>query len=358
MPPVWEVRVKNQAGTLVQVISNYSHLRLTPTVNAAGSYDLTMAYRDGMEDWFDVDGQIEFWRSNLDAGISPRKEFEGMHVDFERWVDQGGQENFSSHGVGYADHLARRVIDAPSGSSGAAKSGAAETAIKEYVDEQCVNPTDPTRVVTGLSIEADAATGSSWSGGRAYRNLLTVCQEIAETGGGDFSVAGIGAALFEFRWHNGQLGTDRRATVRFGLSYNNMGAPKYMVSRIAERNAILVGGGGLAAERETVWRTDPARIAVSPWGRREEFVDARDVEQGSTAILNTRGDTRLAERRPEIGMSFEILQTPGLLYGRDYFLGDVVTGEFAGQVVVQKIEGFVIEVDRSGERLRGVLRDV
>jgi len=355
MPPVWQIRVKNPAGTTVAILDRWTRLRVTPTVNAPGGYELRLVDPAGdIGDLFALDGQLEFWRRHAEHGIDWRKEFEALHLDEDRWTDSDGVRRYLSRGYGYATLLGRRIIAAAAGSAEGEKSGPAETVTKEYVEEQA-GPTAGARALAGLTVEADAGGGNAIALARSYKNLLSVCQEIAEIGGGDFSFVGSGPATFQFRWHAGQLGTDRRAEVRFALSYGNMGEPQLTARHASEANAVLVAGQGEGAERVTTWRTDATLIAASPWGRREEFVDARDASV--TSILEARGDARLEERRPVRGLTFKVLQTPGTVYGRDYFLGDLVRGEYAGVVADQKIEGLVFTVDDRQERLEVTLRD-
>jgi len=76
--------------------------------------------------------------------------------------------------------------------------------MKEFVSQNAAaSATAPPRlfdgVLAGLTVQADGATGVSWTGARAYRNLLEVLQGIAnDTGAMDFDVVGNGAAAYLF----------------------------------------------------------------------------------------------------------------------------------------------------------------
>ncbi len=356
MPPIWQIRLKDQYGSTVAVLDKWRRLRIMVAVNEPGGYELEFAdLGDGLPELFEPDGQIEFWRRHTDAGIPWRKEFEAFHVNLSRWADASGALQYESRGWGYVDLLNRRIVDAYAGSPEGAKSGLAEKVIKEYVNEQA-GPGAGARAIYGLSIEADAGGGKNITLARSYRSLLSVCQDIAAIGGGDFSVVGTGPASFEFRWYEGQRGTDRRAEVLFALRFGNMGEPRYVLTRSEEANAILIAGQGEGEERVRFWQEDMAAQATSPWNRREEFVDARDIE--TIPGLEDRAATRLWERRVMESLSFRVLQTLGMAYGRDYFLGDLVRGEFAGHVIDQKISGLIFTVDARQEQLEVVLQNV
>jgi len=237
----------------------------------------------------------------------------------------------------------------------ASKSGVAETVMKAFVDKQC-GPGAGARALSGLSIEADGAHGNSTELGRAYRNVLEICQEIARTGGGDFDVVSTGAATWEFRWYTGQRGTDRHTTVVFALERGNMAKPHLRLWRADEVSAVLVGGQNEGAARTTVWRTDATRIAESPWNRIERFADARN--ETTTAGLNAVGDRVLDEGKPRATLDFEVLQVPSCLYGKHYFLGDLVGTKFLTYSATKKLNEVTITVNAQGESIKAGFTDV
>ena len=61
-----------------------------------------------------------------------------------------------------------------------------------------------------------------------------------------------------------------------------------------------------------------------------------------------RGDERLAISVRQIQFTFKPVQVPGLLYGRDYFLGDLVTAVYDGVSYARRVQSVGITVDESG----------
>jgi hypothetical protein len=183
----------------------------------------------------------------------------------------------------------------------------------------------------------------------AYRNLLDACQEIADIGGGDFEVVGVGDGAWEFQWYEGQMGTDRSAEVTFALAWGNMERPRLVRARSNEVNAVYVGGAGEGALRQYTWRTDAVLIAESAYNRREMFVDARNLT--TVAGLNAKGDWVLAEYRPRNEFTFRALQIPGCRYRKHYVLGDLVTVAFLDFSATEKIVGLEFTVDDRGEEI-------
>lgn len=76
--------------------------------------------------------------------------------------------------------------------------------------------------------------------------------------------------------------------------------------------------------------------AATGFGRRELWVDARDLQRGEgegaltteeyRQALTTRGREKLAEHRPSRSFSVTVrMVNPTYQYGRDFFLGDTIT---------------------------------
>ncbi len=356
MSATWQVRIHNAAGTLQAILDHFQALEIERAVNAPGGYSLTMAATATLVSYFVLDGQLEFWRRDAAFARDWTLEFEAFHRDLIRWYGADGLERITSRGVGYADLLRRRVIEAAGGSAGAVKTGKAETILKAYVDEQCVNNGTPARNFTGLTIQADGATGNTITMGSAYQNLLATCQEIARIGGGDFAVVGTGAATFQARWYNGQFGTDRSATVTFAVNMGNATEPELSQVRSQEVNAVLVGGQGEGTARATVWRTTASLIDDSTWNRMELFSDGRNLS--TTAGLNSQGDGKLDEGQPRNDFSLKVIQLPGCAYGVHYGLGDLVTARYGTYSGTKKIKAVGFNVADGVETLGIELLDV
>jgi hypothetical protein len=168
----------------------------------------------------------------------------------------------------------------------------------------------------------------------AGANVLELCRSIAQAGGGDFNVVGTGPATFQFRWYDGQLGTDRTASVVFALEWGNMAEPELSYPRQDEVNAVKVVGQGEDADRETLWVSTAGLIDDSPWNRLEALRSSRSTP---AAGLQAVGDAALEELRPKRTLRFQVLQTPACVYGQHYFLGDLVRTKFLDYEGTQKV---------------------
>lgn len=366
MPQIWQARIKGQDGALVKTLTGqrdgFTGFSFQRTCNSPGTFILYFMKRadesfdefQAKGDWFEIDGQVEFWRRWLEEGISWQLEGEYLILDKEVYTTVDGGTLMYVYGRGYLDLVGRRIVEAPTNSAGAVKTGATETVIKEYVTEQCLAAG---RELTGFTVQADLGQGEVHGPHRhQYRNVLEAIQEAVGIGGGDIDVVGTGAATFEMRWYEGQRGTDRSGQVIFSVERGNMAQPRLAVRHREEVTAVLVGGQGQEDARELVWRTDPTRIATTPWNRREAFRDAR--QESETTGLETLGDQALEAGKPQIELTFVPIQGGNTLYGRDYFFGDLVTCQHMGFSDIRKIHQVVVTWNNEQQEISVEMKNV
>lgn len=365
----YHVVLKNALGAQVALFDDWDTLLVAQVVNGIGSFDLIISGYDARAALFEVDSQIEVYRSNLAYGIAAYIEFEGLCRDFYREIDENGKRTFRVTGTGYNDLLYRRTIAYYSGTTYTDKSAPSETIMKEFVYENAgAGAASPNRLfitgpITGFTIEGGSGTGATWTGARAYRNLLDILQEISVQTLMDFDTIGIGAALYEFRTYVGQRGLDRTTTGLnsttglngagnvpqvFSLQYGNMGTPSYKVRRSDERNAALVLGAGADSSRVVVERTDAVAMAASPVNAREITRDARN--ESTLAGLQTKGDQLLKQFQYTEEFDFSYIETPACQYGRDFNIGDMITAQFDEIQVNKKIVGVSARVQGGIEK--------
>lgn len=361
MPVTYQLRLKDETGAVVAITDDFAQLGYTKRVNAPGTFVLAMQGANPFLADIGLDYQLEAWRADAVNSIAWQLDFEGLLRTETRQRDAQGKEEITLYGVGYAELLARRIILGFAGTAFTEKTGLAEAVMKQFVTEQCV-ASAVVRVIAGLTVQAPGGTGNAVTVARAWRNLLEVLQEIALIGGGDFAVVGTGAGTFQFRWYLGQLGDDRtegngvNPPVIFSIGFGNMAIPVYSLARTEEVDAIYVGGQGEGVARNVRERTDPAAIADSPWNRREIFLDARN--EATNAGLDSKGDRGLQEFAAQESFAFKVIQTATCLYGRDYFLGDLVTAKYGAITRNKKIVGVTVSVQTNRENIELELADV
>jgi len=309
-----------------------------------------------------LDYVFEFWRYDPLGGLDWYRDFSVFHR-YDVWQQlQDGSIIYQAMGRGFNDLLQAEEIRWYAGSTQGTKSGAAETVAKEYVNEN-IGPgatvaagRDRTGVFQGLSVQADAATGAAWSGGRANKNLLDVLVELAEFAPGDFMLEPLSyhpaAITMEFQWRAGQWGLDKtwgngvRPAVVFSPDNGNVENIEMTYSRLDEVNICDVGGQNTGAARAYSYCTSGAE-ADSPWARRGVFRNASN--EGTAAGREAKANETLHKQRSRRVLTFDTRQTEATRYGRDWGVGDLVTVEFLGRSYDEKIIGVTCSVDGVGD---------
>lgn len=206
---------------------------------------------------------------------------------------------------------------------------------------------------TGLTVEADGATGNTFTGGFycAWKNLLETLQDIAVVGGGDFDIVKTSSTAWQWRWYVGQLGTDRTTgsgRVVFSMANGNMANPHYEVNRIDVKTVAIVAGQGEENDRDvSVVESDDYAAGNDI----ELFVGATDIDKDDTDGLTSRGEEKLAEAREKPSFTFDVLQTGSAQYGVNYTLGDkvIAINPRSGAEITMKIIGVTVGLDADGK---------
>ena len=372
------VHLRDQAGALVGVIAEWVSLRYTSRVNAVGEFELRLDQSNPNIDAFVLDGQVEVRRQDLAAHpvIEQYTDFGGFHRTTSYETDPDDDDIFRSIGVSYEHLLARRVVAYDTASAGAAKSGPGETVMKAYVDENggplstLLNGRRTGGVFPGFSIGADAGGGGVWVGDRASRRVIDVLREISDATDVDFRVANTGAATWVFQAQAAPIGEDRTVTgldpatglnaagnvpVIFSLAAGNMGAPAFTTSRVNEKTIAIVLGQGIQSDRIVTVVISTAQVD-SPWNAIEAIFNAN--EESSPLGLATLGAAKLNALQARESFGFNILQQPGTLYGRDYFVGDLITARYLTFERSIKIAAVTVESIGGVESLSAELTNV
>lgn len=198
-----------------------------------------------------------------------------------------------------------------------------------------------------VTIAADFVRGINLSASFMGGNVLTILQKLAEQGGGDFSLTWQGGQMWEFEFHEGQLGADKSSgseRVLFSLKNNTMRTPRLVRSAARATVAISAGQGeGAARDVTEVEGTDFAANYDL-----ETFVDARSESTEEGRIY--RGLARLEPLRISEELSFGVLQTANQFYSpvavtrrKTYRAGDLVLAVYAGLEQVKKIKSLAVE---------------
>lgn len=352
MSTQYQLRIYSRTGVLQHVITDMLQLSYVREVNAAGM--LAVALPAASEAILDLqlDSQIEVWRANVAQGIDWYCDFYAFWRGETRQANDDGTAIYMMQCPGQLSLLSRPIVAYRAGTANRSQFALAraETIAKTLVgyNATSLGTTADGRVrnvtLAGISIEVDGARGNDIELSCTWRNLLDVLADITAIGGGDIDLVKTGAATWDFCWYPLTRGTDRRGAVVFALEWGNIASPRLVRSHLQERTVAIVAGQGQDADRTVVVRTGANYTAA--YNDTETLVDARNL--AATAALQGAGDAAMVDQRAHNELSFTVLQVPQTLYGKHYFLGDLVTARYETVVATKKIKRVTVAVQADG----------
>lgn len=286
--------------------------------------------------------------------------------DSDRWMivektepifddEKGALDKFSGRSL--ESILLRRIVWAQTTISGNLQNG-----IKKLITDAIISPAIPARRIsnfvfrdstdpriTSLVIDEHQYTGTP-----LYDVIVDLC--TAYKIGFKITVEN-GVFVFELF-----SGTDRSSNqvltpiIEFSIDNDNLLGSNYSKDETKYYNVTLVAGEGEGPSRKTAVCGD-----YSGLDRREIFTDARDLQESDgettlssqeyTNLLIARGNSKLLEHAVVTELDTEVDSAIGAMYvfGRDYFLGDVVDViDFINQKSTSRITQMTISVNDDG----------
>ncbi len=350
----YKIKVKSSAGVLLGEYIDFNWLACTNRVNRPGYLQAEFPDDHEIVGVLENLGQVELWRRNETQGVPWTLEFEGIYRDEPERRRSGKSGAFKLYTPGKLDMLNWRIVayKAETANRSIFVGQPVETIMKTIVGYNCganatmVNERLVDGAISGISIEADSGRGLVTDWGCFGDVVLDTLGSLSSLGPGDFDLYKTGAGTWEFRYYPNQLGTDRTASVIFGIKLGNMDDPIYRLDRTDERTVAIVGGRDSGQNRDFVVRTG---AGYSAGHHREMFVNASDLS--TTDGYQARGDKTLNDYRAKETFSFRIVQSPSCMYGVHYFLGDKVktVNPFTSSVLTQKVMERIFGVDQMGK---------
>lgn len=357
MATEYAIVIKSRDGTCQNILTGQTNgfrwVSYKAEVNAVGllMFDLDASHSAIAN--LEQDGQIEVWRRDAANGVDWYVDFEAFFVDEERRADDDGLTTFRAICPGQMDLLAREVVAWPANTDDRSlfSSVAASTIMTALVQYNATSDatTGNGRILTSdqtnITCESDAAAGNTLTFACAQQPLIEALQDVARIGNRDFWLERTGAQAWTFRTAT-YLGTDRSSSVTFALNYGNMSNPILRRNRLNEKTVVIVGGQGVEDDRSFEVRTGTNYNAT--YNSKVVFCPA--TQYTTSAGLQAAGDVRLDELRARDDLTWDIIQTPGSLYGVHYELGDLVTGYFQGVTATKQITSVTVTYAPGNDR--------
>ena len=359
----YEVRIADALGTQLAAVRDFTTdpdkggAMCAYALNVGQVGALTLTLPPQYDKALLLDGRISVFR---DVGGGGKREGDAQFL-IRKWVY--GEQTTTVTAYHVNDLLRRRIINYFSGTTYTSKtSTAADNLIKAFITQQLgagIVGADRIGVETYadisayLSLQASTGLGPTTSLAAAWQNLFDVVRKLADaaTQAGTYLTADVVAtsdSALELRTYVGQRGVDRRASGTQGLIFastlGNVENVALTVDRTNEVTFATAAGVGQGTARMTQTASDDARMAESPFNRREVFVDQSNVTDTAQLLAYARAAVRAG--RPAISLTGDIVETPFCVRGLHYDLGDYVTVQHRGQQYDVRLDTIAVQLGR------------
>jgi hypothetical protein len=321
-------------GTRIDIFAAAEKIHATRVVNDVGRLTYSIPFNERYLNSLEKGQMIGLWRND-------RHQFQTYYtlLDWRATTDLRGLKKIEVYGECLNRLLKSRIVAYPAGSPQADKYGKPDNIIKEITRENLGADAPEERRIPNLTVEPNYDEGSrSINKSFAWRNALTVCQEISDMSLKDevpiyFDLFSYDLMNLHFRTCAHMIGDDRRPftgnPIFIGEQYGNLknATTEWITSE--EATVIYAGGQGEEADRVIKIAQDLDRIALSaPYGRIERFKDARNDENEDN--IQKQAEEALNEAKPFVKVRGTLSETAGSKYDVHYNWGDFVTVESYG----------------------------
>lgn len=237
------------------------------------------------------------------------------------------------------------------------RTGVAETVIKGYVSAN-IGPTAPSsRRIPELVIAADQERGNVVTGRARFDPLGVLLSQLG--------APGVGNLGFDIMQVDDQLifdvfePEDKSALVRMDIANDTLDNVTYGVSAPSVTRAIVAGQGEMEDRRIIQVTDSEAGDAESEWGRKiEQFLDRRDVEQGDdTELVQTGAEAITTGGRTMYALSVKPSDDQTMVYGVDWYLGDIVSVIVDGDELAAVVTEAIIMIGANGVTVGATVGD-
>lgn len=212
--------------------------------------------------------------------------------------------------------------------------GTAENGMRRLVTENAISPTDSNRVIPTLMLGAGAGLpdkiDKQVTGKKLDQTIIDICTAYGY--GWEIFIYNSSLIFIIYAGVDRSYNQTERPYVLFSDTFDNILNTEYQLSTEEYANTALIGGEGEGIDR--IYTTVGADN--SGFDRYESFTDARDISRNKDSedeisletyltLLQERGHEDLAGLAVTEGFSGEVLTDVAFKYGKDFFLGDIVT---------------------------------
>jgi hypothetical protein len=331
----YELWLSTDQGVWLESLSTIVELNYTWRVNHPGSMTLTLPASFD-ESLIERDRIVHIWRHS--GGTSLHFPY---FIDRNRPFTRNDKHQIAVHGAGPNVILDWREVAYYAGDANATLTAVeADDGMKDIFNKNFISVTafdvgeDTTQRqwTEHCSVQGDLTAGPQITKAFAWRNVLSVMQELSEESKDrgtqvwfEMAVASVTRTdiQFEFRTTTGQPGSDLTGLgVVFSEDRGNLRDAYLEYDWSEERTYIYGLGESEEDDRNVQTASDTTRINQSYWGRKESKINA--VMQTTNAGVEGEARAKLEASRPIIRAGGQALDTEAFRLGVDWKPGDKV----------------------------------
>lgn len=327
----WSVWLRGRDFSWSARLVAFEELAFSLAFNDEGRYSLTLPIGSPQAGQLGLGGGYGIIVTRDDAVV-----FSGSHETIRETLT-----GLVVEGIDDTAELASLLADPDPGASQPTtpydvRTAPAETIMRQYVEAN-TGPTAP-RVefrMPGLQSATtdDLARGLVITGRARYQTLLYLLQELALVGGGlGFRIRqGAGGRTFEV-----YAPEDRSGTIVFSAENRTLGEYEHVRSR-PTASFVTAAGAEPDIEARTIY--EQADDSAAAFGVRRAFLNVQNAD--SLADIVQRATEALAAGAAGEAVTLTALDRPGVHFGEDYGLGDIVTAttrDGSVQAVVRRVD--------------------
>jgi len=199
--------------------------------------------------------------------------------------------------------------------------------------------------LTGAVTATDSGLGTGFALACSGENVLITMQKVADIASIDFEVRfDISAMSYTF-FYAATLGADRTADIRMTQANNTIGVFEYTTDATQTPTWVIATGKG--KDKGMLRGTYPSP-APTGTALREVLIKGGDSETVAHLTNLAKRRWRQEQRKQKL-YNIEVLQSAMWQYGRDYYLGDLVTvSPDSVNSFTRKVFGVTLAGDSSG----------
>ena len=352
----YEIWLDEPNGNRLKLLDKVESFNATKLVNNKGV--LSMILPPDYDSYIKLDGIIEIWRKGDEGSL---KLFNAYFIRKWEFIDKNGVDITVISGYDGVDLLDRRIVAYAAASATSAKTDYADDMIKAVVVENLGgSATDTDRDLSGydIDIDADLSDAPSLTMNFAYRNVLNLARDIADSSRKSgtrlyFDVQPKIVTGDKMGWQvvtsvdqprQDRTGTDQ---VFFGKKWGNLSGARITYDHTNEKTVVYAGGQGLEADRTVEEREDTDRSGASIYNRIEGFYNVSGQAETQAAV-QAAGDARLSELRPAFRFSGVLKDTPQARLFVDWNFGDRVVVEYRDRQLNAIITSLTLALSNDG----------